>query len=177
MEELFLTALCKVCFHQPDPCGAIPLPGFNPAFENDLFALGLKIGECLSASRLAEQSDLLFKRADRLAQKLRGCKSAGRLLPGFTRFENGNARLVGRRLECGHCDFHPFDLDRGLADLGGLKHEIGGKVPGGLERAFGFRFLGAFCAAGTVGAVAADLFRLGGKPGLGSSDAVFPPTR
>jgi hypothetical protein len=80
-----------------------------------------------------------------------------------------------RASSVGDRNFHPLDLDRGLADLGSLKREIGGKVPGGLERAFGFRFLGAFCAAGTVGAVAADLFRLGGKPGLGSSDAVFPP--
>ena len=153
------------------------IPGFNPALKHDLFALGFEIGECLRPGRLAKQSDLLFKRADRLAQELRGSKSARRLFPGFAGLKNGNARFVGWRLEGGHRHFHPFDLDRCLADLGGLKREIGGKVPGGLERAFGFRFLGAFCAAGTVGAVAADLFRLGGKPGLGSSDAVFPPPR
>ena len=177
LEELFLTALRKVCFHQPNACGAIPLPGFDPAFENDLFALGLEIGECLRPGRLAKQSDLLFERADRLAQELRGGKGACSLFPGFTGFENGNARFVGRRLECGHGDFHPLYLDRCLADLGGLEREIGGKVPGGLKRAFGFSFLRALGAAGTVSAVAADLFSLGGKPSLCSSDAVLAPPR
>ncbi len=96
LEELFLTALRKVCFHQLNACGAIPLPGFDPALQHDPFALGFEIGERLRPGGLAKQSDLQFERCNRLAQELRGRESARRLLPGFASFENGNTGSVAK---------------------------------------------------------------------------------
>ena len=166
----------KVSLHQAGACSPISFPSLGAAFEDNLLALRLKIGGCLRTRGLAQKCDLLFKRGDRLAKKLRRGERASCLFPCFTGFENSDPRRVGRRLQRRHGDFHALDLESGLADLGGFQREIGSKVSGSLESTLSLACFARLTASTSpVRAITADLSRTCSQALAGRLQAVFPP--
>ena len=166
----------KVSLHQAGACSPISFPSLGAAFEDNLLALRLKIGECLRPRGLAQKCDLLFKRGDRLAKELRRGERASCLFPCFTGFENSDPRRVGRRLQRRHGDFHALDLESGLADLGGFQREIGSKVSGSLESTLSLACFARLTASTSpVRAITADLSRTCSQALAGRLQAVFPP--